>query len=78
MAVPEIDKTNNHTTRLMKWNKLKEYLPTIGYTVETKKKRVNEKVTQCYYITGEWHDVELTDVGFLQLVDAKLSLDEGK
>ena len=77
MAVPEIDKTNNHTTRLMKWNKLKEYLPTIGYTVETKKKRVNEKATQCYYITGEWHDVELTDVGFLQLVDAKLSLDEG-
>ena len=75
MAVPELDKANNNTSRTMSWNKLKEYLPAIGYQVESKKKRINGKVVQCYYISGEWHDVELEDNTFLKLVAAH---DEGE
>ena len=67
MNVPELGR---HISRMMTWNKLKEYLPAIGYKVEGKKKRVNGKLTQCYYITGEWHDVEIADNNFLQLVEA--------
>ena len=74
MAVPELDKDNKNTNRLMTWNRLKEYLPSLGYTVEEKRKRVDGKLKQCYYITGEWHDVEITDNNFLQLVDAASSL----
>lgn len=70
LAVPELDKKNKHTDRIMTWNKLKEYLPTIGYSVEQKRKKINGKLTQCYYIAGEWHDVEVTDNNFLQLVEA--------
>jgi hypothetical protein len=70
LAVPELDKKNKHTDRIMTWNKLKEYLPTIGYSVEQKRKKINGKLTQCYYIAGEWHDVEVTDDNFLQLVEA--------
>ena len=73
MDVPEMDKVNNNA-RTMTWNKLKEYLPAIGYKVEGKKKRVDGKLTQCYYITGEWHDVEVVDNDFLQLVDAQTKL----
>lgn len=73
MSVPEMDKVNNNA-RTMTWNKLKEYLPAIGYKVEGKKKRVDGKLTQCYYITGEWHDVEVVDNDFLQLVDAQTKL----
>lgn len=73
MGVPEMDKVNNNA-RTMTWNKLKEYLPAIGYKVEGKKKRVDGKLTQCYYITGEWHDVEVVDNDFLQLVDAQTKL----
>lgn len=72
LAVPEIDKTNTH--RIMTWNRLKECLPAIGYTVENKRKRINGKPAQAYYITGEWHDVEVSDQGFLQLVEAKSQL----
>ena len=71
MAVPELDKKNNHSSRLMTWNKLKDYLPAIGYKVESKRKRLGGKQQQAYYITGEWHDVEVTDEGFLQLVAAR-------
>lgn len=71
MSVPELDKGNKHSSRVMTWNKLKDYLPTLGYNVENKRKRINGKPAQCYYITGEWHDVELVDNDFLQLVDAK-------
>lgn len=71
MDVPELDKDNKHGTRTMTWNKLKEYLPSIGYTVEGKRKRINGKPTQCYYISGEWHDVEVVDNNFLQLVEAQ-------
>lgn len=74
MSVPELDKANKNTARTMTWNKLKEYLPSMGYQVEGKKKRIDGKLTQCYYITGEWHDVELQDNDFLALVEAQ----EGK
>ena len=71
MAVPELDKKNHHSSRLMTWTKLKDYLPAIGYKVESKRKRLGGKQQQAYYITGEWHDVEVTDEGFLQLVAAR-------
>jgi hypothetical protein len=41
MDVPEIDKHNRG--RAMTWNKLKEYLPVIGYTIESKRKRIDGK-----------------------------------
>ena len=71
MAVPELDKDNKNCNRMMTWNKLKDYLPAIGYSVEAKRKRLNGKQQQAYYITGEWHDVEVKDNDFLQLVRAK-------
>ena len=74
MAVPELDKTNKNTNRTMTWNKLKDYLPTVGYNVEQRRKRLAGKLQTCYYITGEWHDVELVDNSFLQLVEAKSQL----
>lgn len=74
LSVPELDKVNKNTTRTMTWNKLKDYLPTMGYQIEGKKKRIDGKLTQCYYITGEWHDVELQDNNFLALVEAKMEL----
>ena len=73
MAVPELDRNNKHITRVMTWNKLKDYLPAIGYTVEQKRKRIDGHLQICYYITGEWHDVEVADTDFLQLVEAKNS-----
>lgn len=78
MSVPEMDKINKNTARTMTWNKLKDYLPTIGYSIESKKKRIDGKLIQCYYITGEWHDVEVVDNDFLQLVDAQTKLLESK
>lgn len=71
MAVPELDRNNKNTNRIMTWNKLKDYLPALGYKVEQKRKRLNGKQQQAYYITGEWHDVEVVDNDFLQLVSAK-------
>lgn len=71
MAVPEVESNKNHNGRVMSWNKLKDYLPSLGYSVESKKKRFAGKLQQSYYITGEWHDVELTDNDFLQLVAAR-------
>ena len=76
MAVPEIDKANKNTSRTMTWNKLREYLPAIGYTVEAKRKSLNGKQQQAYYITGQWHDVEIVDNEFMQLVAAKQQADE--
>lgn len=72
MNVPEMDKNNKNSSRVMTWNKLKDYLPSIGYQIEAKRKRVGGKPMQCYYITGEWHDVEVVDNDFLQLVDARI------
>lgn len=76
MAVPEMDKVNKNSSRIMTWNKLKEYLPIIGYTVETKRKKINGKLLQCYYISGEWHDIEIVDNDFMQLVEARQKLEE--
>ena len=73
MSVPEMDKNNS---RIMTWNKLKDYLPSIGYQVESKRKRVSGKLSQCYYISGEWHDIEIVDNDFLQLVEARQKLEE--
>lgn len=70
-----MDKANRGRT--MSWNKLKEYLPAIGYFVEQKRKKIGGKIYQCYYITGEWHDVEVVDNSFLELVNAKMQLADG-
>lgn len=74
MSIPDLDKENKNTNRIMSWNKLKDCLPSIGYTVQEKKKRIDGKLKQCYYICGEWHDVEVDDNGFLALVAAKQEL----
>lgn len=71
MDIPELDKANKNTNRTMTWNKLKDYLPAIGYTVLGKRKSINGKQQQAYYITGEWHDAEIKDNSFLALVEAK-------
>ncbi len=71
MSVPQLDKKNKNNTRIMTWNKLKNYLPIIGYTIESKRKKINGKISQCYFITGEWHDVQIKDNDFLTLVAAK-------
>lgn len=71
MAIPSLDKANNHGSKTMTWNALKACLPAIGYTVEQKQKTINKKRMQMCYITGEWHDAEIQDNAFLQLVDAR-------
>ena len=71
MSVPEFqDNKLTHNGRAMTWNRLKDCLPYIGYTVETKRKRIDGKLQQCYYITGEWHDAEIQDNQFLELASA--------
>ena len=71
MSVPEIGRgARGGASRIMTWNRLKDYLPVIGYTVDSQRKRRNGKQVVCYYITGEWHDVEVADNDFLQLVAA--------
>ena len=78
LNVPELDnKGSNHINRGMTWNKLKDYLPAIGYTVEQKRKRMDGKLQTCYYIMGEWHDVEVVnDNDFLDLVAAANTKEE--
>ena len=73
MAVPETDK--NNSGKIMTWNKLKNFLSIMGYTVENKRKRINDKTQQCYFITGAWQDVEIVDGNFLALAQAKVKLD---
>ena len=75
MAVPSLDKKNNNTSKIMTWNALKTCLPMIGYAVEQKQKTINKKRAQMCYITGAWHDAEIQDNEFLQLVEAKLDGD---
>ena len=68
MNVPELDSKSN---REMTWNRLKDYLPAIGYSIEQKRRRVDGKLQTCYCITGEWHDAEVVDDNdFLELVAA--------
>lgn len=72
MNVPEVDKMNSG--KPMTWNKLKDYLPQMGYEVQHKRKVIDGKQQQAYFISGSWHDVEITDTNFLQLVDARSQL----
>lgn len=88
MAVPDVDINNSANgrgqSRIMTWNKLQTLLPTMGYTVEKKRKRVNGSANalNCCMITGQWRDVEVTKThDFMELVAAKtadelLKLDE--
>ena len=72
MAVPDLDKDNKNTSRVMTWNGLKKCLPYIGYNVESKRKRIGGKLQQCYYISGEWHDAQIQDNNFITLLEAKI------
>lgn len=67
--------TTTSASRIMTWNKLKDILPAIGYVAEGKRKRVNGKPQQCYFITGDWKDAEIEDGSFLALAEAKAKLD---
>jgi hypothetical protein len=69
MCVPETSKTNS--SRVMTWNKLKDFLPAIGYTYEKKRKTIQGKQQIAYYITGEWKDAKIEDGNFMALVAAK-------
>lgn len=74
LGVRETDTANHNNSRTMSWNKLREYLPKFGYEIETKQKRMPDGTLKRHYrITGEWHDVEIVDGNFLQLVDARLT-----
>lgn len=72
MAIPSLDKSNNNGAKVMTWNALKQCLPAIGYTVEQKQKTVNKKRMQMCYISGVWHDAEIQDNNFLELVAANM------
>lgn len=74
MSVPEKQSGENRVSRVMTWNKLKDCLPFLGYTIDTKKKKIDGKLQQCYYITGEWHDVETKDNQFLELAAAAMDM----
>jgi hypothetical protein len=71
MAVSSLDRQNKNTSKILTWNGLKNYLPSIGYKITGARKRLNGKQQQCYYIEGEWHDVLPEDNLFLQLAGAK-------
>lgn len=73
MSVPETDK--NNSGKIMSWNKLKDFLPLMGYNVDSKKKKNKGKVQQCYFITGTWKDIEFENGNFLALVQAKEKLE---
>lgn len=72
LGIPDTDKANKNSSKPMTWNKLKDFLPSFGYSVEQKRKMLNGKQQQAYFISGEWHDIEIEDTNFLQLVEAKL------
>lgn len=72
MKVPNLDKEGKNTSKLMSWNSLKDCLPAIGYSVENKRGTLNKKRVQLYKIVGEWHDAEIQNGNFLELVAAKL------
>ena len=71
MAVQDLDTGNKHSTRILTWNRLKEVLPLAGYTIDSARKRLNGKQQQCYRISGEWHDIDMVDKEFEQLLAAK-------
>ena len=60
----------------MTWNKLQEILPSVGYTIEKARKRINGSANpqSCYRISGEWKEAEVVgDNNFFALVAAKSS-----
>ena len=60
-------------------NKLRDVLPSFGYTVTHARKRVNgeKNARQVYQIQGQWHDVELVaDNNFMSLVAAKTDVED--
>lgn len=71
MAVADLDSGRKNSSRILTWNRLKDVLPLAGYEVECARKRVDGKQTQCYKITGEWHDIDAVDKEFEQLLAAK-------
>lgn len=73
MQMPELDKSNSG--KVMTWNKLKDYLPTLGYTVQKQRKLIDGKQQQAYYITGQWQDATIVERDFLELVEAKEAMD---
>lgn len=78
MNVPEMQEDGKKRYRVMTWNKLKDCLPYIGYEIKSSRKKIDGKIQQCYYITGEWHDVELQNNQFLELVAATEEMRAGE
>lgn len=72
VEVPEMRDDGHRVKRIMTWNRLKDCLPYVGYTVDSKRKRIDGKLQQCYYISGEWHDAEIQDNNFMALVEARM------
>ena len=77
MAVPDIEPNSvnaHNNNRVMSWNKLQDILPDFGYEIKKGRKRLNgaTNAVTAYYISGEWHDVEVVlDNDFMQLAMAK-------
>ena len=75
LSVPDLNLNNTNKyqqSRIMTWNKLIQFLPSCGYSVEKTRKRINNKSITAYRITGEWKDTEIVmDNNFMQLVAAK-------
>ena len=79
MAVPVPSKSKKHLTYVdekiepMTWNKLKDFLPSIGYEVEKNRKvlEINGKQQIVYRITGEWQPFIPTDKDFLAMLKEK-------
>lgn len=82
LSVPDINVGNGKEvkthSRIMSWNKLQEVLPTVGYTIDKARKRLNGKPNpqNCYKISGTWQEVEIVaDNDFFTLVAAKSNED---
>ena len=71
MAVADFNNKAKNNNRILTWNSLKDVLPRAGYQVESARKRIDGKLTQCYRITGEWHDIATVDKEFEELIEAK-------
>lgn len=69
--LPDLEQLKNkQNSRQMSWNKLKDYLPSIGYTVEKKRKMLDGKQQIAYFITGEWKEKKQINDSFMELVCA--------
>lgn len=79
MAVQNIEKNKKYhfssakKFELMTWNRLKDFLPEIGYEVEKNRKVLekNGKQQIVYRITGEWQPFIPTDEDFLAMLEEK-------